>query len=173
MLQTPLNEERAKKRYRQEDTPLVGSAEQQWEKRQRLNHYSEEEMAEETAGNLRGEGTTEQQIPPILETSTSSYQQELERQHSVEVTSTRPQSKQQSKQGSDIKKEFTKIKARNDPIRIQLYNQLLRTAQTNQQRLMEAYDIQEGKMNLSHFRPTMKQPQSAADYIRTNLEVFC
>jgi len=37
---------------------------------------------------------------------------------------------------------------------------------------MAAYDIQEGKMTLSHFRPTMQQPQSAADYIRTNLEVF-
>ena len=37
---------------------------------------------------------------------------------------------------------------------------------------MVAYDIQEGKMTLSHFRPTMQQPQSAVDYIRTNLEVF-
>ena len=45
-------------------------------------------------------------------------------------------------------------------------------APTNQQRLMAAYDIQEGKMTLSHFRPTMQQPQSAADYIRTNLEVL-
>ena len=45
-------------------------------------------------------------------------------------------------------------------------------APTNQQRLMSAYDILEGKMTLSHFRPTMQQPQSAADYIRTNLEVF-
>ena len=27
-------------------------------------------------------------------------------------------------------------------------------------------------MILSHFRPTMQHPQSAADYIRTNLEVF-
>lgn len=35
---------------------------------------------------------------------------------------------------------------------------------------MAAYDIQEGKMTLSHFRPTMQQPQSAIDYIRTNLE---
>ena len=25
---------------------------------------------------------------------------------------------------------------------------------------------------MSHFRPTMQQPQSAADYIRTNMEVF-
>ena len=76
MLQTPLNEERAKKRERQEDTPISGSAEQQGEKRQRLNPYSEEELLEETAGNLRGEGTTEQQTPPILEKSNSPYRQE-------------------------------------------------------------------------------------------------
>jgi len=45
-------------------------------------------------------------------------------------------------------------------------------APTNQQRLMAAYDIQEGKMTLSHFRPTTQKPQSSADYIRTNLEVL-
>lgn len=89
---------------------------------QRLNPYSEEELLGETTSNLGGEQRTEQQIPPILETSTSSYQQDLVGQHGEEVTSTRPQSKQQSKQGSDIKKAFTEIKARNDPIRIQIYN---------------------------------------------------
>lgn len=111
---------------------------------------------EETKSSPRGEGRTEQQTTPNLETSASSYQQELERQHSVEITSTRPQNKQQSKQGSDIKRAFTEIKARNETIRIQLYNQLLRMAPTNQQRLMEAYDIQEGKMTLSHFKPKMQ-----------------
>lgn len=64
------------------------------------------------------------------------------------------------------------IKARNEPLRFQLYNQLLKMAPTNQQRLMSAYDIAEAKMTLSHFKPTMQQPQSAADYIRMNLEVF-
>lgn len=154
VLQTPVNEEIAKKRDRQKETPTGGSEEHQGEKRQRLNPYSEEELAEETAGNLRGEETTEQQAPPILESSTSSFEQEQERQHGVEVTST----KQQSKQGSDIKKAFTEIKARNEPVRFHLYNQLLRMAPTNQQRLMAAYDIQEGKMTLSHFRPTTQQP---------------
>jgi len=80
--------------------------------------------------------------------------------------------KQQIKQGSNLKKTFTEIKAKNEPIRIQIYNHLLRMAPTNQQRLMSAYDIQEGKMILSHFKPKMLQPQSAADYIRTNLEVL-
>jgi len=60
----------------------------------------------------------------------------------------------------------------NEPVRFQLYNHLLKMAPTNQQRLMSAYDIVEGKTTMSHFMPTMLQPQSAADYIRTNLEVF-
>ena len=45
-------------------------------------------------------------------------------------------------------------------------------APTNQQKLMYAYDIKEGKMILSHFKPKVQQPQSAANYIRTNLEVL-
>ena len=45
-------------------------------------------------------------------------------------------------------------------------------APKNQQMLMSAYDIQEGKMIISHFKPKMLQPQSAVDYIRTNLEVL-
>ena len=105
MLQTPLNEERAKKRDRQEETPAGVSAEQQGEKGQILNPYTKEELLEETTG---------QQAPSVLETSTSSFQQEQERQHGVEVTPTR----KQSKQGSNIKKAFTEIKARNEPIRL-------------------------------------------------------
>jgi len=100
------------------------------------------------------EGPTEQQVPPSMEASASSFQQEHERQQSVEVSSSR----QQSRQSSDIKKVFTDIKARNELVRYQLYNQLLRMAPTNQQRLMATYDIQEGKMTLSHFKPIMKQP---------------
>jgi len=72
----------------------------------------------------------------------------------VEVTSTR----KQGKKGSDIKKEFTKIMSRNERVRFQLYNQLLRMAPKNQQMLMETYDIREVKMTLSHFRPTIQQP---------------
>jgi len=86
----------------------------------------------------------------------------------VEVSSSR----QQSRQSFDIKKVFTDIKARNELVRYHLYNQLLRMAPTNQQRLMATYDIQEGKMTLIHFRPIMQQPKSISDYIRTNLEVF-
>lgn len=105
-----------------------------------------------------------------METLVSSFQEEKERKQGVEVTST--SNRLQSKQNSDMKKAFTDIKARNEPVRFQIYNQLLRMAPTNQQRLMAAYDIQEGKMTASHFRPTTQQPQSVVDYIRTNLEVL-
>lgn len=37
---------------------------------------------------------------------------------------------------------------------------------------MFVYDIKEGKMIMSYFKPKVQQPQSAADYIRTNLEVL-
>ena len=37
---------------------------------------------------------------------------------------------------------------------------------------MSAYDIKEGKMIMSYFKSKVQQPQSAADYTRTNLEVL-
>jgi len=45
-LQTPLNEERCKKRDREDTTPISGPAEQPWAKRQRLDPLSEEEIFE-------------------------------------------------------------------------------------------------------------------------------
>lgn len=60
VMQTPHNEERGKKRDRTDDTPTGTSTDQQGEKRQRLNPYAEEEITEETIGNIRGEGTSEQ-----------------------------------------------------------------------------------------------------------------
>jgi hypothetical protein len=45
-------------------------------------------------------------------------------------------------------------------------------APSNQQRLMSAFDVSEGKLTMSHFMPTALQPQSTADYLRTNLEVL-
>ena len=55
---------------------------------------------------------------------------------------------------------------------MQIYNQYLNMAPTNQQRLMSAYDIKEGKMIMSYFKLKVQQPQSVADYIRKNLEVL-
>jgi len=133
-----------------------------------VDPLAEEEIIEETIGSIRGERATGPQTSPVVETSTSSHRQELEKQHSVEVSSTRPQ----SKQCSDTKRTFTDIKAQNEPIRLQLYDKFLKMTPTKQQRLMSAYDIKEEKMILSHFMPKVQQPQSAADYIRTNLEVL-
>lgn len=37
---------------------------------------------------------------------------------------------------------------------------------------MLAYDIKEGKMIMSYFKPKVQQPQLAADYLRTNFEIM-
>jgi len=37
---------------------------------------------------------------------------------------------------------------------------------------MSTYEIKEGKMIMSYFKPKVQQPWSTADYIRTNLEVL-
>lgn len=82
-------------------------------------------------------------------------------------------SSSQQKEGQvSIKQQFIDIKRKNEPIKIQLYNHLLNMAPTNQQRLMSAFDVGEGKMIMSHFMPTALHPQSASDYLRTNLEVM-
>lgn len=73
-LQTPINEERGKKRDREEATPISGPAEQPGEKMQRLN-LLEEEIFEETTESLKGEKIASQQTSPVVETSTSSHRQ--------------------------------------------------------------------------------------------------
>lgn len=45
-------------------------------------------------------------------------------------------------------------------------------APSNQNRLMSAYDLKEGMMIMSYFKPKVQQPQIAADYLRTNFEVM-
>lgn len=86
----------------------------------------------------------------------------------MEVSSSRQQRKQQS----SIKGTFMEIKAQNELFRVQLYDQFLKTTPSKQQRLMVAYDIKEEKMILIHFKPKVQHPQTAADYIKTNLEVL-
>lgn len=92
-LQTPPNEERSKKRDREEATSISGPTEQPGVKRQRLNPLSEEEVIKEMTDSPRGERVVSQQTSPVIEISASSHRQELERQHSVEVSSTKPQRK--------------------------------------------------------------------------------
>jgi len=45
-------------------------------------------------------------------------------------------------------------------------------APINQTRLMLAYNIKEGKMQMSFFKPKVQQPQSIAYYLKTNFEVM-
>jgi len=45
-------------------------------------------------------------------------------------------------------------------------------APTNQNRLISAYDIKEGKMIMSFFKPKVQRPQSIVDYRETNFEVM-
>ena len=92
-----------------------------------MNPQSEEETIEETIDSLRGERVVSQQTSLVIEASTSSHREEMERKHNVEVSSTKPQ----SKHASDIKKNFTEIKARNEPLRAQVYNQYMNMAPTN------------------------------------------
>jgi len=109
-LQTPPNEERSKKRDREETTPTSGSTEQPEAKRQRVDPLPKEEIIEKITESPREERATSQQ------TSTSSHRQEMERQHGMEVSSSRSQSKKRS----DIKQTFMEIKAQNESLRIQL-----------------------------------------------------
>ena len=157
ILQTPQREDTFIFRKRDRETPLTASP--YGEKRQRINPLSEEEI---TVGQALG------MVPPSRETSASSLHQEQDRTGGGEVSS----SSQQREGTKGIKQQFIDIKKRNEPLRVQLYNHLLNMAPTNQQRLMSAFDIQEGKMIMSHFMPTALHPQSASDYLRTNLEVL-
>ena len=43
---------------------------------------------------------------------------------------------------------------------------------TNQTRLMSPYDIKEGKMQMSFFKPKVHQPQTIADYLKIDFEVL-
>jgi len=158
VLQTPQNEERSKKRDKEEETPYVATT-SQGEKRQRLNPLSEEEVPQEQSLAMG---------PRSRETSAASLQQNPEGMMGGEVSSSG--ARREGEGG--IKQQFIEIKKRNEPLRLQLYNHLLKMAPTNQQRLMSAYDVQEGKMIMSHFAPAIAQPQTAADYLRTNLEVL-
>jgi len=78
-------------------------------------------------------------------------------------------STQRSKKLTSIKASLKEIKAQNELLRVQLYDQFLKATPAKQEILMATYDIKEEKMILSHFKPKVEQPQKAADYVRTNL----
>lgn len=167
-MQTPLNEERNKKRDREVATPTSGLSDQLGGKRHRLNPHSEEEIFEEIINNQRREGVDSHRTFPTGGTPSSSQRQELERQQSTEVSSFKPL----GNENLHFKKKFKEVKVRNEPLRIQVYNKNLKIASTNQNRLMSTYNIKEGKMEMSLFKPKVQKPQITADYLQTNFEVM-
>jgi len=64
----------------------------------------------------------------------------------------------------DIRESYKEIKARNERLKAQTYGQYLKMAPTNQTRLMSAYDVKEGKMQMTFMKPTTQQPKSAANF---------
>lgn len=81
-------------------------------------------------------------------------------------------STQQSKKPSSTKASFKEIKAQNELLRVGVCKQFLKATPTKRERLMLVYDIQEEKIILSHFKPKVPQPHSAADFVKTKLEVM-
>ena len=168
ILQTPLNVEKGKKRDVEVATPFTGSSQQPQTKRQKLNTPPEVESIDEILDSQGQEQLDSQQTGSVSGASTTSQRKELQKQPSIEISSF----KTPVKDAGDIKNTFINIKARNDPLRIQVSNQYLKMASENQEILMSNFDIQQGKMLMSHFKPKVQQPQTAADYIRTNFQVL-
>ena len=75
-------------------------------------------------------------------------------------------------QSQYLKEKYKEIKARNEKLKAQTYAHYLKMATTNQTRLMLAFDIKQGKMQMIFLKPMVQQPKSMADYFRTNFEVF-
>ena len=159
-LQTPVNEERGKKRDPDDLTPASESVQQPRSKKQRGDSLIEGEVSEEVIESPRG-GASQH-------TPTSSFQQEQDKQHGMQVFS----STQRGKKPASDKASFKEIKAQNELLRVQLYEQFLKATPAKQESLMAAFDIKQEKMIFSHFKPTVQQPQSVADFVKTRLEVL-
>ena len=104
----------------------------------------------------------------VGETPYTSQTQALNRQPSVEVSSLRTA----LEQSQDLKEKYKEIKARNEKLKAQTYAQYLKMAPTNQTRLILAFDIKEGKMQMSFLKPIVQQPKSLANYSKINFEVL-
>lgn len=101
------------------------------------------------------------------EPSTSQTQM-LERQLSVEMSSF----KMLADKDQDIKERYKEIKARNERFKAQTYAQYLKLTPTNQTRLMSAFEIKEGKLQMTFMKPTTQQPKTTSDFKRVDFEVL-
>lgn len=174
-LQTPLNEEKSFKQNREEATTLGRETTQRYAKtslvkRQRLNAISEEEFTDETLGANSTERKRSRAATlsgGTIEPSTSNNQM-LERQHSVEVSSFRIL----VERDQDIRERYKDIKARNGRLKPHTYAQYLNMALTKNTRLMSAYDVKQGKMQMEFVKPTIQQPRTTFDFRKIDFEVL-
>ena len=98
----------------------------------------------------------------------TSKNQILERKINVEVSSfNKPADRDR-----DIKDMFKEIKMRNEKLKAQSYVQYLKLTPPNQSRLMSAFDIKEGKMQMSFINPIVKPPRTSSDYKNIDFEVL-
>ena len=103
----------------------------------------------------------------IQEPSTSQTQM-LERQLSVEVSSfSGPVDKDQ-----DIKERYKEIKLRNERLKAQTYAQYLKLTATNQKRLMSAFDIKQGNLQMTFVNSIAQHPKKTSDFKRVDFEVL-
>jgi len=138
-------------------------------KRQRVNPVSEQEYTEETTEVTSTERDGSRLATPSGGTLKpfTSHTQMLERQQSVEVSSFR----MLTDKDQDIKERYKGIKGRNERFKAQTYAQYLKMTPTYQTRLMSAFDVKEGKMQMT-IKPTTRQPRTTSDFKKVDFEVL-
>lgn len=86
----------------------------------------------------------------------------------MEVSSfTRPVDKEK-----DIKNRYKEIKLRNEKLKAETYAQYFKQTHANQNRLMSAFDIKTGKMQMSFMQPTIQLPKTSTNYRKMDFEVL-
>ena len=125
----------SKKRQVPNTTPPKESSELHQTKKQKLNPPQEVEVIDEMFDDEREDS---QLTGSVSVTHTEQKGKALHKQLSTEVSSFRPP----KTDTGDIKITFINIKAKNDPLRMKVYDQYLRMAPHNQEILMSAFDIQ-------------------------------
>ena len=61
---------------------------------------------------------------------------------------------------------------RNENLKVDTYAKCLKMTPPNQNRLMSAFYIKEGKIQVSFLQPTIHHPKTIADYKKINFEVL-
>lgn len=61
---------------------------------------------------------------------------------------------------------------RNEALKAKTYAQYFKKTPANQNRLMSAFDIKTGKMQMTFMQPTIQEPKSSADYRKIEFEAL-